>query len=282
MEIFDSLPLWAQHLVTCATLFIFWTTLWLLTSKIIHKYQATTEDRDTKSFKRLHVQGHDVLTGNDVRTIKITLIKLIGFILKTTIFIIGLGSVLAVYPSTRSIMNDAFTNIKTSMALTFQAFIDYLPDLFFLIVLFIIIRFALHILRLFFKGLKRKRIQFSGFYPEWADPTYKLVRFFVILFALIVAFPYLPGHNSPAFQATSLFLGVLVSLGSAGAVANIIAGIMIIYMRAFEIGDYVKIADAEGNVMERSMFVTRIKTKKNVEIAIPYTNTGSNISPKLL
>lgn len=112
-------------------------------------------------------------------------------------------------------------------------------------------------------------ITFPGFYHEWADPTYRIVRFLVIAFAAIAIFPYIPGSTSAAFQGVSVFLGVLLSLGSAGAVSNTVAGVIITYMRPFQIGDRVKIADTFGDVMEKTLLVTRVRTIKNVLITIP-------------
>jgi small-conductance mechanosensitive channel len=100
-------------------------------------------------------------------------------------------------------------------------------------------------------------------------PTYQIVRFLVIAFAAIVIFPYLPGSGSPAFQGISVFLGILFSLGSSSAIANMVAGIVITYMRPFHIGDRVKIADTSGNVIERNLLITRVRTIKNVDVTIP-------------
>ena len=86
---------------------------------------------------------------------------------------------------------------------------------------------------------------------------------------LVLIFPFLPGSSSPAFQGVTVFLGVLVSLGSSNAIANIVAGLVITYMRPFRIGDRVKIGDSVGDVMEKSMLVTRIKTIKNEDITVP-------------
>jgi small-conductance mechanosensitive channel len=119
-----------------------------------------------------------------------------------------------------------------------------------------------------FTELERGTIGFRTFYPEWAEPTYKIVRFLVIALTLIIVFPYLPGAKSPAFQGISIFLGVLFSLGSTSAVANVVAGVILTYMRAFKIGDRVKIADTIGDVMEKTLLVTRVRTIKNVDITI--------------
>jgi small-conductance mechanosensitive channel len=152
----------------------------------------------------------------------------------------------------------------------------YLPNLLTLFVIFAFGFYLIKLTRLFFKGIEEERISLSGFYPEWASPTYAITRFLIIAFLIIVAFPYLPGKDSPAFQAVSIFFGVLISLGSTGAISNIVAGIALTYMRAFNIGDRVQIADTTGDVVEKTMFVTRIKTIKNVEITVPNAMVLSN------
>ena len=108
-----------------------------------------------------------------------------------------------------------------------------------------------------------------GFYPEWVEPTYKIVRVLVFAFGAIMLYPYLPGSDSDAFKGVSLFFGVLFSLGSSGAVGNMMAGIILTYTRAFQIGDRVKIGDTTGDVLERTLLVTRVRTIKDVTITIP-------------
>src|SRR5262249_32250650 len=104
---------------------------------------------------------------------------------------------------------------------------------------------------------------------EWAGTTYNLVRLLTIAMAAVAAFPYVPGSSSDAFKWISLFLGAVVSLGSTGAISNMVGGVVLTYMRPFRIGDRVRIADSTGDVIEKSLLVTRIRTPKNVEITIP-------------
>jgi small-conductance mechanosensitive channel len=173
------------------------------------------------------------------------------------------------FPRTKNIAESLLTTVYTAVASVGVSIVDYLPNLIILAVFFFIAKGVLRVITHFFSGIESKRIFISGFYPEWADPTQKIVRLFAIIFFIILAFPYLPGSDSPAFQGLSIFLGVLLSIGSSGAITNIISGIVLTYMRAFTIGDRVKIADTEGDVVEKSLFVTRIRTVKNVGIAIP-------------
>lgn len=151
----------------------------------------------------------------------------------------------------------------------FKNFLNYLPDLGFLIVwcgfIFVLIRLLAVLTRWVDSGL----IVLPGFHREWAEPTYRILVFLIIAFGLVVAFPYLPGGKSPAFQGVSIFIGVLISIGSGSAIGNVISGIILTYTRAFRIGDRVKIGDQMGDVIEKSMFVTRLRTIKNEDIVIP-------------
>lgn len=158
------------------------------------------------------------------------------------------------------------------------AFIQYLPSLFFILVIVFVTRVATKFIKLIFEEVAKGSIALPGFYSEWAEPTYKIVRFLVFAFAGIVIFPYLPGSSSPVFQGISVFLGILFSLGSTSAISNIVAGVVLTYMRPFKIGDRVKIADTIGDVVEKTLLATRVRTIKNVDITIPNSMVlGSHI-----
>jgi small-conductance mechanosensitive channel len=150
-----------------------------------------------------------------------------------------------------------------------RSLIEKAPDLVFLVVLFVITLYSLRLLRAVFTAIGRGELAFEGFDPEWAEPTYNLVRLAVIAFAVMVAYPYIPGSGSDAFKGVSLFLGVVVSLGSSSAISNVIAGYVMIYRRLFRPGDVVKIGEAFGTVTEVRLQVTRLRTLKNEEIVVP-------------
>jgi small-conductance mechanosensitive channel len=120
-----------------------------------------------------------------------------------------------------------------------------------------------------FGEIGKGNLAFPGFYAEWAEPTSRLIRMLVLVLVVIIIFPYLPGSKSPAFQGISIFVGVLLSLGSSSAVANAIAGIILTYMRSFAVGDWVRIGDTVGEVVEKNMLVARIVTQKREIITIP-------------
>ena len=159
--------------------------------------------------------------------------------------------------------------VLTPAGVALKAIVNYLPNLFTIAVIITVAYYGVKLIRWFFQEVEKGTIPLPGFFPDWATPTYKIVRFLVIAFVLIVVFPYLPGSNSPAFQGVSIFLGVLFSLGSSSAIANVVSGIVLTYMRALEPGDRVQIGETTGDVLEKTLLVTRIRTSKNVEIAIP-------------
>ncbi len=159
--------------------------------------------------------------------------------------------------------------VRDLVASAGRAFVDYLPNLGFVIFAVLLVILALRLLRPLFVEVGRGRLRLGKFKPSWAVPTYKLARFVLIVFAAILVFPRLPGASTDSFQGISLFVGLLVSLGASSAIANIIAGVVLTYTGAFERGDRVRIAETLGDVVDRALFVTRIRTIKNEEIAIP-------------
>jgi small-conductance mechanosensitive channel len=159
--------------------------------------------------------------------------------------------------------------VLTPLGQAGRGFIAYLPDLFAIAVIVVVVRYLLKFIHLFFVGIERGAITLPGFYRDWGEPTYKIVRFLVIVFAAVMLYPYLPGSDTDAFKGISIFLGVLVSFGSSSAIANIIAGVVMTYMRPFQLGDRVKIADTVGDVVRKTLLVTRVRTIKNVDVTIP-------------
>jgi small-conductance mechanosensitive channel len=206
------------------------------------------------------------------------LIKLLRLI--TVLIILGYYSslVLGFFPQTRPIADNLNEYALNAAIAIGNAVINYLPKLFFIGIIVLITAYVLKLVRFFFTEVQRGHITIPGFYTNWAKPTYNIVRALIIFFAAAVAYPYLPGASSPAFQGISIFLGALFTLGSSGAIANLVSGVVLIYSRAYEIGDRISISDTVGDVLEKSLFVTRIRTLKNVVVTVPNSVIlGSNI-----
>jgi len=180
-----------------------------------------------------------------------------------------LSYTLGLYPQTYGISNTLLDSLRATFGSAAIAVVEYLPNGGFVIVVCILTHYLLRLLKFAASAIENGDLVFPGMHPEMAKPTYQLVRVAVLLFALVVVFPYLPGGKSEAFKGVTIFVGVLISFGSSSAVGNILAGIVLTYMRPFHVGDRVKIADTTGDIMERTLLVTRVRTIKNVEVVIP-------------
>jgi len=121
----------------------------------------------------------------------------------------------------------------------------------------------------FFLGVEQGRITIHGFHPETARATRRLVVFVIWIFSLTVAYPYIPGSNTEGFKGIGVLAGLIVSLGSAGLVNQVMSGLVIIYSRAFRVHDYVSIGDTEGLVTDLGLLSTKLLTVQKEEIVIP-------------
>jgi small-conductance mechanosensitive channel len=192
---------------------------------------------------------------------------------RTLIFLaaglVYLGYVLAKWPWTHGLSRSIVGFALHPLEIIAEGIVANIPSLVFLIVLFYAIRLALRLIRLFFEAVERGTVTLARFDPEWAPPTYKIIRIAVVAFSIIVAYPYIPGSESEAFKGVSIFLGIVFSLGSSTAISNVVAGYMMTYRRAFKVGDRVKIGDTIGDVVETRLQVTHLRSFKNEEIVIP-------------
>lgn len=177
--------------------------------------------------------------------------------------------ILSFFPWTRTFAESLFGYVANPIKQIGSEIWNELPNLIFLLILFLIVRYFLGVLRFFFAAVEKGELKIAEFYPEWAAPTYKISRILVIIFVVVIAYPYIPGAESRAFQGVSIFLGVLFSLGSTSVIANMVAGVILTYMRGFRVGDVVKIGDTTGKVTAVSLLVTRLRTPKNLEITMP-------------
>lgn len=177
--------------------------------------------------------------------------------------------VLSFFPWTQRYSDRLVGYVLDPLGRVLGAIVAYLPNLLFIAVIVFVARYALKIVHLLFGAVGNGTLKFGGFEPDWAEPTYKIVRFLIIAFVAVVMFPYLPGADSDAFKGVSLFLGVLVSFGSSSAIANIVAGVVLTYTRAFNVGDRVRIGETTGDVIAKSLLVTRIRTIKNIDVTVP-------------
>lgn len=144
-----------------------------------------------------------------------------------------------------------------------------LPGLFAAILIFLLARLLTHTVSLTFRGVAEGRFQLFGIDQVLAEPTRKLVNVVIWLFALAMAYPYLPGSDTDAFKGLSVLVGLMVSLGASGIVGQAAGGFTILYSRTMSVGDYVRSGEVEGVVLQIGLFTTRLRTIAGVEVSIP-------------
>jgi small-conductance mechanosensitive channel len=224
--------------------------------------------RDTR-FRVVRIQSLEIFTPNQMVGVLVIIAKYVRLGVIVSVFILFLIFVFSLYPQTDGLAQSLLLNINEALMSLWDQVLSFIPNLIALIFITLISRLVLRLLRFFYDGLQRGKIRFSSIHPEVVEPTYQLIRFLVIAFALVAAFPYIPGSSSPMFRGLSIFVGFLISLGSTSLVTNIISGIVLTYSRGLKIGDRVKIGETFGDVIDRTLLVTRVKTIKNEVITIP-------------
>lgn len=222
-----------------------------------------------KLFTGFRVKGYEFISASQQIKFLWAILNILKWLLILTSVYLALPILLNLFPSTEGyapILLGYFIKPLKDVA---HAVISYFPNFITILVICIIFRYLLKMLRFFAQEIHNGVLNFPGFYKEWALPTYQIVRVLLFAFLLIVIFPYFPGADTPIFKGVSVFIGVLFTFSSAGALGNIIAGLLLTYMRSYSIGDRVKIGDVSGDIIEKSLLVTRIRTVKNEVISIP-------------
>lgn len=226
----------------------------------------------------VRVQNLEVISADRIAGVLSSLITGVRLLLTLLLGYLYLLLVFSFFPWTRGVAARLVQYAIDPVVNVVRGFIAYIPNLFYIVVIILTTYYVLKLIHLIFDGVRSGAITISGFYPDWAEPTYKIVRFLVIALSVILIWPHLPSSDRPEFKGVAAFLGLLLSLGSAGAVSNVIGGVVMVYMRPFQIGDRVRIADTIGDVVEKNLLVTRVRTIKNVDITIPNSMVlGSHI-----
>jgi len=222
-----------------------------------------------KQLPAIKIKNYEVISSDRVADFFVLVMNFLKVVITLVVVYFYIPIVLSFFPQTSEYAPKLYGYIGNPIKKISRVIVDFIPNLFFIGVILIFSYYILSFIKFLFREIERGTISFSGFHTEWAMPTYKLVRFIVIAFTAVMIFPYLPGSNTPAFQGVSVFIGVLLSLGSSTAISNMVGGTVLTYMRPFKIGDRVKIADTVGDVISKDLLVTRIKTVKHVNVTIP-------------
>jgi len=193
-------------------------------------------------------------------------------------FYISLTLLFGIYPGTRGWAWALLHGLLNPFLSIVRNFVAYIPKLLQIIVIVAVTHYFVKIMRFISKEVATERLVIPGFYPDWAHATFNLLRFLSYAFMVILIFPLLPDSETAVFRGVSVFLGVLFSLGSTTVISNVVAGLVLTYMRSFKLGDRVKVGDVLGDVVEKTPFAVRIKTSKKEVVTVPNgTLLSSNV-----
>ena len=247
-----------------------------LIGKLFRWSRGKIMEQKGKMIKGIRIKNYTLFDDDSEVGFFLSMNNFLKWILILIVIYLALPILFSIFPWTKDFADILFGYILTPVKKIIYAFIDFLPDLFTILVVLFVFRYLFKGITFLKKEIENENLKIPGFYTDWANPTYQIIRVLVFAFMIIVIYPYLPGSGSKVFQGVSVFLGFLFTFGSAGSLSNIISGLILTYMRLFKIGDRVKIGDLTGDVIEKSSLVTRIRSPKNEIISIPNSTVMSS------
>ncbi|MCB0726996.1 MAG: mechanosensitive ion channel family protein [Ignavibacteria bacterium] len=272
----NSVINWVKRIGWVALIIVLLGLLIISLRKLFKRLELHLHKNKDKYFKGFTIRNIKILTPHHQLKFALRALNILRVIVIILVIYLSLPVLFSIFPKTKAYTNTLLSWVLTPAGNAMSGILDYLPNLFTVIVIYFIFRYALKGVKYFFDEIQNGNINLSGFHADWALPTFNIIKFLLYAFMVVLIFPYLPGSSSPAFQGVSVFIGVLFSLGSSNAISNMVAGLVITYMRPFKIGDRVKIGEVTGDVIEKSMLVTRIRTIKNEDITVPNSNVLSS------
>jgi len=259
--------------IIAGQVFLIWL-VWFFFKRIENKL----ENAKGEKIKPLVVRNFKILTAKQIVKVIEFFLRALKYLITAVQLFLTIPIIFSLFSATKDIASTIFGYILNPVKSIAFGAIGYIPNLFTLIIIVIVTRYVLKGLKFFAVQIEKGRLKIPGFYVEWAAPTYKILQVLLWAFTVAIAYQYLPGSDSKAFQGVSVFIGIIFSLGSSTAIGNLVAGLVITYMRPFKIGDRVQIKEVTGFVVEKNLMVVRLKTHKNEYVTFPnLLILGSNI-----
>jgi small-conductance mechanosensitive channel len=248
--------------------------IWVLFKRLNKKI----ENAESEKIKPLYINKYKILTAKQVIKAIEVFLRLLKYIITVIQLILTIPIVFSLFSGTRNIASVLFGYILNPIKNIALGVVGYIPNLFTIIIIVTITRYVLKAVKYLTVQIEKGKLKLPGFYPDWAAPTLRILQVLMWAFTIAVIYPYLPGSGSRAFQGVSVFIGVIFSIGSTSAIGNLVAGLVITYMRPFKLGDRVQIKEITGFVVEKNLMVIRLKTHKNEYVTFPnLIILGSNI-----
>lgn len=243
--------------------------LFKLTTWLFNKLKVRIQRLKDTKLKPISIQDYELLDTQKQVNLLVFLANLLRYAVMLLQLVLTVPLLFSIFPQTKDLAYKLFSYIWDPIKSIFLGIVEYIPNLFTIFVIWLAVKYLVRLVRYLASEIQSERLKIGGFYADWAMPTFHIVRFLLYAFMIAMIYPYLPGSKSGVFQGISVFVGLIVSLGSSTVIGNIIAGLVITYMRPFKLGDRIKLNDTTGNVIEKTPLVTRIRTPKNEVVTIP-------------
>lgn len=243
--------------------------LFKLTTRLFKRIKLRIQKLKDTKLKTISIQDYELLDTQKQVNLLVFLSNLLRYVFMLLQLLLTVPLLFSIFPQTESFAYQMFSYIWNPIKSILNGIIGHIPNLFTIFVIFYAVKYLVRLVRYLANEVRTERLKLRGFYPDWATPTFHIIRFLLYAFMIAMIYPYLPGSKSGVFQGISVFVGLIVSLGSSTVIGNIIAGLVITYMRPFKLGDRIKLNDTTGNVIEKTPLVTRIRTPKNEVVTIP-------------
>ncbi|MCH5179278.1 MAG: mechanosensitive ion channel [Prevotellaceae bacterium] len=266
-------------LLLAAVIIVTQVILIKFTNRFFRRWKRKVMVRVMHRLSPLVLKDYEFLNTHTQGLIILTLYKILRYILILLQLFISIPLLFSIFPETKMVTFTILGYIWDPFKDILYAIFGYIPKLCQIIVIWLCFHYLLRLIRYFAKEIETEHLKINGFYPDWAKPSYYILRVLLSSLMIVMIWPLLPNSDSQIFQGVSVFIGIIVSLGSTSIVGNLMAGLVMTYMRPFRIGDYIKVNDTVGEVIEKTVLVTRIRTRKNEVITIQNSNLlGSQTS----
>ena len=246
-----------------------------LINRLFRRIAKQVEKQKGKKIQSIKLKSFNLLDETRTTQLVISCIRMVQYIAIGLLIYLSLPLVFSVFPPTRGIADKLFGYVVNPVQKILANIVGYIPELITILVIVVVFRYLIRMLRWLAGEIDKGRLTFKGFYPDWAFPTFNIIRILLYALMFVMIWPSLPWNNSPIFQGISVFIGIVFTLGSTSIIGNVVSGLVLTYMRPFKVGDRIKIGDIVGNVIEKTPFVTRIRTPKNEDVTVPNSSIMS-------
>ena len=246
--------------------------LFRLTRWLYNRYRLRLLRRVMRMSVPMKIKEYEVLNERRQGILFLVLFKVLFYAAVIMQLLITIPLLFSVFPETKTFTFTILGYIWNPVKDILGSIVGYLPNLFKIVVIIICFHYLVKAFRYLSNEIASGRLKINGFYADWAHPTYIILRVLLYSFMFVMIWPLLPSSDSEIFQGVSVFIGVIVSLGSTSIIGNLMAGLVMTYMRPFHVGDFIRFGEVEGFVLEKTVLVTRIRTRKNEVITIPNSN----------